>query len=49
MKVGVPKEVRTGETRVALIPASVPALTKKGHEVSVEAGAGAGSFIADQE
>jgi len=39
--VGVPKETYPGERRVALVPAAVPALTGKGLEVLVEAGAGA--------
>jgi NAD(P) transhydrogenase subunit alpha len=40
MKVGIPKEVFPGETRVALIPESVKKLTEKKAEVVVEAGAG---------
>ncbi len=49
MKIGIPKETVAGETRVALIPPLVSALTKKGHEVLVEAGAGAGASFPDQE
>jgi len=49
MKIGIPKEIRAGETRVALVPGSIPALVKKNHEVYVEAGAGAGSFLPDDE
>ena len=40
MIVGIPKETCAGERRVAVIPAIVPALTKKGIDVRVEAGAG---------
>ena len=47
MKVFVPRECREGERRVALVPESVKKLVKAGLTVTVEAGAGAGSFIAD--
>ncbi len=40
MKVGVPKETFPGEKRVAISPASIPALAKSGIEVLVESGAG---------
>ncbi len=40
MKVGVPKETFPGEKRVAISPASIPALAKSGIEVMVESGAG---------
>jgi len=40
MKIGVPKEVFPDERRVALIPSLIPPLTKAGHEVQIEAGAG---------
>jgi alanine dehydrogenase len=46
--IGVPTEVKTDEYRVALTPAGVRELTARGHEVLVEAGAGAGSAIADE-
>ena len=49
MLVAVPKEIFTGEKRVALIPPSIASLTKAGMEVLVETGAGAGAFIADGE
>ncbi len=49
MKVGIPKEVTSGETRVAVVPSMVSALTKAGHEVWVEAGAGAGSSFSDAD
>lgn len=41
MIIGVPKESFPGERRVALVPAVIPTLTKAGHEVVIEAGAGA--------
>lgn len=49
MKVGIPKEVKDHEYRVGLIPAGVHALALNGHEVFVQAGAGLGSDISDQE
>jgi alanine dehydrogenase len=49
MKVGVPKEVKNHEYRVALTPIGVHELTQHGHEVYVERGAGAGSQITDEE
>lgn len=47
MLVGVPREVKNHEYRVALTPAGVHALVAAGHEVLVQTGAGAGSGIAD--
>ena len=47
MKVGVPKERREGETRVAVSPDSVKKLVALGFDVSVEAGAGAGASFSD--
>jgi NAD(P) transhydrogenase subunit alpha len=47
MKVGVPKETWPGETRVALIPASIAALRKSGLEVAVEHGAGTPAGFTD--
>lgn len=47
MKVGVPKETKTREYRVGMTPAGVRELTKLGHEVLVEKGAGEGSGIKD--
>ncbi|HEX7926214.1 MAG TPA: Re/Si-specific NAD(P)(+) transhydrogenase subunit alpha, partial [bacterium] len=49
MKVGIPKEVLPGETRVALVPETVKRLADKGLSVSVETGAGAASGISDDE
>jgi len=48
MKVGIPHETWPGETRVALIPASVPTLTKAGLEVMVEEGAGTAAGFTDE-
>ncbi|RYU11133.1 alanine dehydrogenase, partial [Nocardioides iriomotensis] len=49
MKVGVPKEVKNHEYRVALTPVGVHELVQHGHEVVIEAGAGSGSQIPDEE
>lgn len=48
MKIAVAKEVEVGEHRVALIPDVVARLVKQGVDVWVEAGAGEGSFFADE-
>ncbi len=45
--VGVPNEIKTHESRVALIPVGVEELTKAGHKVLIQAGAGQGSGISD--
>jgi alanine dehydrogenase len=47
--VGVPTEIKTDEYRVALTPAGVRELVEHGHEVVVQAGAGEGSAIADED
>jgi alanine dehydrogenase len=47
--VGVPREIKTEEHRVALTPIGVRELTDRGHEVIVEQGAGEGSTIHDEE
>jgi alanine dehydrogenase len=49
VKVGVPKEVKNHEYRVAITPIGVHELTAHGHEVYVERGAGLGSSISDDE
>jgi len=49
MKVGIPKEVKNHEYRVAITPIGVHELTAHGHDVYVQAGAGVGSQIADDE
>jgi alanine dehydrogenase len=47
MIIGVPKEIKTNETPVALVPAGAEALTGAGHTVYLETGAGMGSGFAD--
>ncbi|MFQ6399122.1 alanine dehydrogenase [Nocardia sp. KC 131] len=49
MRIGVPREVKEQEFRVALTPAAAAELVRHGHEVVVEAGAGAGSGFADSD
>ena len=49
MKIGVAKETLSGEKRVALVPAVIANLVKKGHEVLVEAAAGVSSGYPDSE
>lgn len=49
MKIGVPKEVKNHEHRVALTPVGVHELVAHGHGVVIERGAGAGSSIDDAE
>ncbi len=49
MIIGVPKEVKDHETRVGLVPSGAQALREAGHQVLVEAGAGTGSSLTDQE
>jgi alanine dehydrogenase len=49
MLIGVPKEIKSNENRVALIPAGAEALVAAGHTVQVEAGAGEGSGFADAD
>jgi alanine dehydrogenase len=49
MKVGVPSEVKADEYRVALTPAGVRELADAGHQVFVQAGAGDGSSISDDD
>ena len=47
MKIGVPKEIKTNENRVALVPAGAEALVAAGHSVAIEKGAGEGSGFPD--
>lgn len=49
MIIGVPKEIKNNENRVALTPAGVAEFKKQGHEVYVQATAGIGSGISDEE
>jgi alanine dehydrogenase len=47
MKVGVVKEIKPDEYRIALTPAGARELVQRGHDVLVEAGAGEGSSFPD--
>src|SRR5216110_995686 len=47
VKIGVPKEIKTDEYRVALTPAGARELVQRGHDVTLESGAGEGSAFAD--
>ncbi|MDP9610951.1 alanine dehydrogenase [Streptomyces demainii] len=49
VKVGIPREVKNNEFRVAITPAGVHELVRGGHEVVLERGAGLGSSITDEE
>lgn len=49
MQIGVPKEIKTNENRVALVPAGAEALIAAGHQVVVETGAGEGSGFLDED
>ncbi|KOU52935.1 alanine dehydrogenase [Streptomyces sp. NPDC060334] len=49
MKVGIPREVKNNEFRVAITPAGVHELVRNGHQVFVEQNAGVGSSITDAE
>src|SRR6478672_4986958 len=49
MKVGVPTEIKADEYRVSLTPAGVRELTQRGHDVFIQAGAGEGSAIEDDD
>ncbi|HET7455928.1 MAG TPA: alanine dehydrogenase [Solirubrobacterales bacterium] len=49
MKIGVPTEIKSDEYRVAVTPAGVRELSEHGHEVMVQAGAGEGSAISDED
>ena len=49
MIVGVPREVKSDEYRVAMLPVGVEELTRRGHRVLIERGAGLGSGIPDEQ
>jgi alanine dehydrogenase len=49
MRIGVPREIKQHEYRVGLMPFAVREFARHGHEVIVEAGAGAGSGAADED
>ncbi len=49
MRIAVPKEIRDGEKRVALVPDIINKLTRLGYEVSIESGAGNHSQATDED
>ena len=49
MLIGIPKEIKNNENRVALTPAGVQSLVAKGHEVLIETNAGLGSGFTDAD
>lgn len=49
MRVGIPREIKNHEYRVAITPAGVHELVDRGHEVLIETGAGVGSSFADTD
>jgi alanine dehydrogenase len=49
MKIGVPKEIKTNENRIALVPAGAETLVSAGHSVLIETGAGLGSGFTDED
>ena len=48
MLIGVPKEIKTNENRIALVPAGAETLVAAGHQVLIEKSAGEGSGFDDQ-
>ncbi len=48
-RIGVPSEIKEQESRVSVVPSGVFSLTKKGHQVLVESGAGVGCGFSDEE
>ena len=49
MKIGVPKEIKTNENRIALVPAGAESLVGAGHSVLIQQGAGEGSGFSDED
>ncbi len=49
MLIGVPKEIKTNENRVGMVPASAEAFVRAGHEVVIETSAGTGSGFSDDD
>lgn len=49
MNIGVPKEIKSQENRVSMVPGSVAELVKRGHRVLVERGAGEGASFSDAQ
>ncbi len=48
MKIGVPKEIKTNENRIAVVPAGAESLVGAGHQVLIETGGGLGSGFSDE-
>ena len=48
MKIGVPKEIKTNENRIALVPAGAETLVAAGHSVLIETSGGVGSGFPDE-
>lgn len=49
MRIGIPREIKNHEYRVAITPAGVHELAERGHEVTIESGAGLGSSFSDDD
>lgn len=49
MIIGVPKEIKNNENRIAIVPSGVEALTNAGHDVIIEKNGGVGSGISDEQ
>ena len=49
MIIGVPKEIKTNENRIALVPAGAEVLAQRGHTILIEHGAGEGSGFSDAD
>ncbi len=49
MLIGLPKEIKDNENRAGMTPGAVKALTRRGHQVLVQSGAGEGSSLSDEE
>ncbi len=49
MRIGIPKEIKTNENRISLVPAGAEALVSAGHTVYVEKGGGEGSSFPDEQ
>ncbi len=49
MIVGVPKEIKADENRIGVVPAGVEALSRRGHQVLIQDGAGVGSGISNKQ
>lgn len=49
MRIGVPTEIKSDEYRIAMLPVGAEELTARGHQVLVQAGAGAGSGMTDED